>query len=86
MKYFVGYIVVINIINLILFGIDKRLAIKGKNRVSERWLLFLSTIGGSVGGLLGMYIFRHKIRKLRFQIWNMFMVVIWGYLVYKYCI
>lgn len=44
-------------------GYDKRLAVKNKRRISEKGLLFWVTIGGTIGSLLGMLLFRHKISK-----------------------
>lgn len=44
-------------------GIDKLSAILNKHRIREATLLTLSLLGGSLGGFLGMFIFRHKIRK-----------------------
>ena len=54
----------INLITLIIFGIDKFKAVKESgSRIPVSVLLLLSGVGGSIGGLLGMFIFRHKIRK-----------------------
>ena len=68
MKIINIYLIVINIISLILMGIDKLLAIKNKRRISEHSLITISFFGGSIGTLLGMIIFRHKIRKPKFYI------------------
>lgn len=62
------YLLVINFITLIAFIIDKKNAIKHRYRISEKILFFLSLIGGSVGALVGMYVFRHKSKKLKFVI------------------
>ena len=62
------YLIIINILTFILMGLDKFMAIIKKRRISENTLLFLSLIGGGLGTLTGMFIFRHKIRKLKFQI------------------
>ena len=62
------YLVLINILSFILFGIDKYKAIKNKYRISENTLIGLSTIGGSIGSLLGMILFKHKTKKLKFKI------------------
>lgn len=66
-KIFISYLVLINIITFIVFAIDKKKAKKSKWRISEKTLFILSAIGGSVGGLLGMYAFRHKTRKNSFR-------------------
>ena len=62
------YIIAVSLLTLILFGLDKWKAIHGKWRIRESTLLGLSLIGGAAGGLAGMYLFRHKIRKMRFRI------------------
>ena len=62
------YILAVSLLTWILFGLDKWKAIHGKWRIRESTLLGLSLIGGAAGVLSGMYLFRHKIRKMRFQI------------------
>ena len=61
------YFVIINIVSFIMFGIDKWKAAHKKWRISEAALMGMICIGGSVGGLLGMYVFRHKTRKPMFR-------------------
>lgn len=65
--YLIVYILLINIITFILFGIDKYAAIKHIRRIREITLLGLSLIGGALGGLIAMYLFRHKTTKLLFK-------------------
>lgn len=60
MRYFIYYLVVINCLSFILFGLDKWFAKKNKSRVRNSTLLGLSILGGSIGSLFGMYTFRHK--------------------------
>lgn len=64
------YLVIINIVSFITYGLDKLLAIKQQARISETSLLTLSLIGGSIGSLLGMIIFHHKTRKIKFLLLN----------------
>ena len=61
-------IIFINILVFILMGIDKKLAISKKQRISEFTLLSLSFLGGSIGTLIGMYLFHHKTKKFKFLI------------------
>lgn len=61
-------IIFINILVFILMGIDKKLAISKKQRISEFTLLSLSFLGGSIGTLIGMYLFHHKTKKVKFLI------------------
>lgn len=67
-KVLIMYLVVINFITLAAFAIDKIAAIEGRSRIRIVTLLGLAFIGGSLGGLMAMYLFRHKIRKDYFTV------------------
>lgn len=67
-KEIVIYLIVINMLTFCVYGIDKRKAIRKQWRVPERTLLFLAVIGGSIGALAGMQVFRHKTRHLKFKL------------------
>lgn len=67
-KLLLIYLVIINLITFIIFGVDKRAAIKGKQRIREATLLLFAFIGGSLGGLVAIYLFRHKTRKPKFTV------------------
>ena len=54
------YLIVINVVTFLVYGIDKWKAKKGSWRISEATLLILAAIGGSIGALLGMKIWHHK--------------------------
>ena len=54
------YLIVINIVTFLVYGIDKWKAKQGSWRISEATLLILAVIGGSIGALLGMKVCRHK--------------------------
>lgn len=60
------YLVIINVITFVLFGVDKYKAIRQEWRIRESTLLGLALIGGSIGGWLAMYIFHHKTKKVKF--------------------
>ena len=60
------YLIAINLIAFLAMFIDKRRAERGAWRIKEATLLTLALIGGSIGGIAGMYIFRHKTQKARF--------------------
>lgn len=68
MKNIIIYLVMINIITFLTMWIDKRKAKYGKWRISENTLLLLVVLGGGIGGIAGMYIFRHKTQKAKFVI------------------
>ena len=57
-----GYFAALNILGLALMGIDKWKARKGAFRIPEATLFIIAIIGGSIGSILGMYLFRHKTR------------------------
>ncbi len=57
-----------NIITFFTYGIDKYKAIRDKWRVPESTLIILALVGGSVGALLGMKVFRHKTKHPKFYI------------------
>ena len=60
-------LIVLNIITLVVYGIDKWKAMKGRWRISEFTLLLLAVIGGSIGALLGMRVWHHKTKHLKFK-------------------
>ena len=62
----VYYLFLINIVTFLAFASDKRRAARRRWRIPEKTLLGLFIIGGSAGGLIAMYFFRHKIRKAAF--------------------
>ncbi len=47
-------------------GIDKKRAIKRAFRIPEATLFLIAIIGGTIGSILGMYVFRHKTRHVSF--------------------
>ena len=59
-KILIVYLAIINFITFATFAIDKIHAIEGKSRIRILTLIGLAFMGGSVGALLGIYIFRHK--------------------------
>lgn len=56
------YLFLMNLIGFLSMLIDKRRARKNGWRIRERTLFLLAILGGSIGSLSGMYIFRHKTR------------------------
>lgn len=67
-KNIIIYLIAINLITLLAMYIDKQKAKKSKRRISEKTLFTLVFLGGGIGGIAGMYIFRHKTKKTRFII------------------
>lgn len=80
------YLLIVNILSFVIYGLDKLFAIFKFRRVPEVTLLSFSFIGGSIGSLLGMLLFRHKIRKKMFWIINILCIFLWTSLYFWFII
>lgn len=67
-KILLAYLVIINFVTFAAFAIDKIAAIERKSRIRIVTLLGLSFVGGSIGGIIAMYLLRHKTRKDYFTV------------------
>lgn len=68
MKYLAYYLLIINALAFLLMLVDKRKARKNRWRIPEKTLLGTALIGGSLGAMAGMQLFRHKTKHLKFMI------------------
>ena len=66
-SYLVCYLLAINAVTFIVYGIDKYKAKKAKWRISEATLLLLAVLGGSVGAWVGMKVWHHKTMHKKFK-------------------
>jgi len=62
------YLITVNALGLLLMLIDKEKAKKNRWRIPEKTLFLTAAIGGSIGSILGMYLFRHKTKHRSFTI------------------
>ena len=76
MKYLWLYLCTINALSFLLMLIDKQKAKKNKWRIPEKTLLGVCLIGGSVGGLISMHLFRHKTKHPQFFIGIPLMLIV----------
>ena len=76
-KYIIAYFILINIISVLVFCIDKYQAIKTKQRVPERFLHFLELLGGVFGILITMRIIHHKNSKSQYYCITYLILFIW---------
>ena len=83
MKYLILFLLITNLITFIVFGIDKRKAVKGRWRIQEKTLLLMGLVFGSVGQLLGMKVFRHKTNKWYFWFCGMLSLAVQIVIIYK---
>lgn len=67
MNTLICYIVVINLVSFMMFGIDKYKARRGQWRISEATLLAVAAIGGSIGAWMGMKVWHHKTLHSKFR-------------------
>ena len=58
----------INLATFIAMGNDKYRAALGKWRIPEKTLIIMALLGGSFGGICGMYVFRHKTQHKKFSV------------------
>jgi len=64
----IAYLVLVNAAAFILMLADKQKARRGAWRIHEGTLLGVAAIGGSLGAVIGMHLFRHKTRHLKFRL------------------
>ena len=81
---FTIYLGICSIVAFFLYGADKRKAKKDKWRISEKSLLWISLLGGGIGGYFAMHIFRHKTKHWYFHLAHVVAIVwqvaLWAYL------
>lgn len=71
MAYFIAaYLICINLAGLASMWLDKRKAIRHQWRIPEATLFFIALLGGGLGSIVGMPLFRHKTRHWYF-VWGM---------------
>jgi len=82
---FLSWLACINAVAFLFFGFDKLRAVIGGFRVPELVLHGLALLGGGAGGLAGIVLFRHKIRKAGFQavFWAIVGLQATGFVIWK---
>lgn len=68
MKYILYGFIAWNFIVFMLYGLDKRKAMKNKWRISETTLILTAFFMGGLGAFVGMYVFSHKTKHIKFKI------------------
>ena len=61
------YFIIINLLAFALMGIDKRRAVRHSWRIPEKTLFLSAILGGSIGAIAGMQLFRHKTKHWYFS-------------------
>ena len=73
---FVMWFLIINLLTLALYGVDKRAASKARHRIPEFTLLLFGFVSGWIGAIFGQQLFRHKTQKQPFKTWFLMSVVV----------
>ena len=81
-KIYSIYLIVLSVITLALYLIDKIKAINGSYRISEKVLLLFSLLGGGAGGFVAMLLFRHKTKHWYFYAVNLIAIILHGWLLF----
>jgi uncharacterized membrane protein YsdA (DUF1294 family) len=73
---FVMWLLIVNLLTLVFYGVDKRAARHATSRVPEFTLLLLGFAGGWIGAIVGQQLFRHKTKKQPFKTWFAISVIV----------
>ena len=73
--YLLWYLAAVNLVTFTVYGVDKAKTRRGAWRVPEKTLFLLPLLGGSVGALLGMLVFRHKTKHWYF-VWGIPLILL----------
>ncbi|MBQ6084138.1 MAG: DUF1294 domain-containing protein [Bacteroidales bacterium] len=83
----IAYVLFINVLAFVLYGIDKRRSQRKMYRISESTLLWMARLGGGVGSWMGIKGFNHKTKHTKFRVlvpvWIFIWAVVIGCLVIK---
>ena len=77
MQYLYYYLFFINVLAFFLMGIDTRKAELGRWRIPERTLFLSAFLGGGVGAIAGMQLFRHKTKHRSFTVGMPLILLLW---------
>ncbi len=83
-KYIIILLIVLNFIAFITYGIDKYKAKHNHYRFSESTLLLIALPFSALGALLGMYLFHHKTKKIKFMILIPLFLIVQLYLLWQF--
>lgn len=70
------YLIIVNLVGFAIMYIDKQKAKKAKWRIQEKTIFIITAIGGGIGTITGMHLFRHKTQKPMFKYGLPFLLVL----------
>ncbi len=74
----IQYLILINVIAFVVYGVDKQKAKHHAWRIPEATLIGLAAIGGAVGAFFGMNFWHHKTKKIKFRILVPLLTILWA--------
>jgi uncharacterized membrane protein YsdA (DUF1294 family) len=64
----ISYLVIMNAVGFFSMGQDKRRAVAHGRRTPEKTLILIALLGGSFGSILGMKVYHHKTKHMKFTL------------------
>lgn len=83
LRYFLLYLIIINLISFYIMWLDKRKAQRKEWRISEKTFFISAALGGSIGSIIGMWTFHHKTKHWYF-VWGMPAILFCQILIFMY--
>jgi len=83
LNYLPAYLIIINVISVLVFSMDKFQAKNNKRRVPENILHLLELVGGVFGIIVAMYLIHHKSSKWQYYIITYIILIVWVF-AYQY--
>jgi uncharacterized membrane protein YsdA (DUF1294 family) len=62
------YYLMFSLLAFALMGVDKFKAMNNRRRITEKMLMSMALFGGALGTIVGMLVFRHKIKNPLFYL------------------
>lgn len=81
-KIFAMYLVLVNLVSFVMYATDKIKAQNEKKRIPVAVLMGIALLGGAIGAIAGMYLFRHKVRQKCFTVGVPLILVTWVILIF----
>ena len=73
----IAYLLFINTLAFILYGVDKRHAVRHLRRIPESVLIWMARLGGGLGSWIAMFVFHHKKKHTKFRVLVPLWITIW---------
>ena len=79
----IAWLLVMSVVLFVVMARDKSLAKSHRHRVPEATLFLLALLGGALGGVLGMQLFRHKTQHMKFVVgFPVIALIQWGVVIW----